>query len=37
SMARDPMKLRRVYGAWWRQFRHETRGLPARLPRLWEI
>lgn len=36
-MARDPMKLRRVYGAWWKQFRHETRGLPARLPRLWEI
>ncbi len=36
-MARDPMKLRRVYGAWWKQFRHETQGLPARLPRLWEI
>ncbi len=36
-MARDPMKLRRVYGAWWKTFRHHTRGLPARLPRLWEI
>ncbi|WP_336231984.1 urease accessory protein UreD [Thalassospira sp. CH_XMU1458] len=36
-MARDPMKLRRVYGAWWKSFRHQTRGLPARLPRLWEI
>jgi len=36
-MARDPMKLRRVYGAWWKTFRHQTRGLPARLPRLWEI
>ena len=36
-MARDPMKLRRVYGAWWKQFRHKTRGLPERLPRLWEI
>lgn len=36
-MARDPMKLRRVYGAWWRQFRHRTRGLPERLPRLWEM
>jgi urease accessory protein len=36
-MARDPMKLRRVYGAWWKKFRHQTRGLPERLPRLWEI
>ncbi|WP_430474021.1 urease accessory protein UreD [Thalassospira lucentensis] len=36
-MARDPMNLRRVYGAWWKQFRHKTRGLPERLPRLWEI
>ncbi|MCC4239576.1 urease accessory protein UreD [Thalassospira povalilytica] len=36
-MAREPMKLRRVYGAWWKQFRHKTRGLPERLPRLWEI
>lgn len=36
-MARDPMKLRRVYGTWWKTFRHQTRGLPARLPRLWEI
>ncbi|MBR9899076.1 MAG: urease accessory protein UreD [Rhodospirillales bacterium] len=36
-MARDPMKLRRVYGAWWKSFRRQTRGLPARLPRLWEI
>jgi len=36
-MARDPMYLRRVYGGWWKQFRHKTRGLPERLPRLWEI
>lgn len=36
-MARDPMKLRRVYGAWWKKFRYQTRGLPERLPRLWEI
>ena len=36
-MARDPMKLRRVYGAWWKQLRHKTRGLPERVPRLWEI
>lgn len=36
-MARDPLNLRRVYGAWWRQFRHKARGLPERLPRLWEI
>ncbi|MCC9620891.1 urease accessory protein UreD [Thalassospira sp. MA62] len=36
-MARDPMKLRRVYGAWWKSFRQKTKDLPARLPRLWEI
>ncbi|MDP2698921.1 urease accessory protein UreD [Thalassospira sp.] len=33
----DPMKLRRSYGAWWAAFRHGIQGLPARLPRLWDI
>jgi urease accessory protein len=36
-LAVEPMRLRRAYGAWWAAFRHQVHGLPARLPRMWEI
>ncbi len=36
-LAHDPLKLRQSYGHFWASFRHQVAGLPAQLPRLWQI
>ena len=36
-LAPEPAPLRRAFGAFWAGFRAEAGGLPARLPRLWEV
>jgi urease accessory protein len=36
-LARDPLALRRAFGAFWSGFRHRAAGLPDALPRLWHV
>ncbi|MEK9679797.1 MAG: urease accessory protein UreD, partial [Rhodospirillaceae bacterium] len=36
-LARDPAMLRQSFGNCWQNFRAAAGGLPARMPRLWEI
>jgi urease accessory protein len=36
-LADDPRRLRASFRAFWARMRHELAGLPARLPRLWEV
>jgi urease accessory protein len=36
-LAEEPRRLRASFGAFWAAFRAEAGGLPARLPRLWEV
>ena len=36
-IGRDARRLRHCFGRYWAGFRARAAGLPARLPRLWEI
>jgi urease accessory protein len=36
-LAHDPRRLRASFGAFWAGMRSELAGLPAKLPRLWEV
>jgi urease accessory protein len=36
-LAGEPRRLRASFGGFWAAFRAEAGGLPARLPRLWEV
>jgi urease accessory protein len=36
-MATDPYPLRNAFGDFWAEFRYAAAGLPAALPRLWQI
>ena len=36
-LAKDAAPLRQIFGEFWADFRHAMAGLPAALPRLWQI
>ncbi len=36
-IGQDALPVRTAFGRFWQSFRHETAGLPERLPRLWHI
>jgi urease accessory protein len=36
-LAEEPRRLRAAFGAFWASFRAEVGGLPALLPRLWDV
>ncbi len=36
-IGRDAFRLRREFGRFWAEFRGRAAGLPARLPRLWDV
>lgn len=36
-LGHDPTRLRRAFGDFWAGFRHASAGLPATLPRLWNV